>query len=54
MPQIIRPLLNPCYPHMITFAVPDFRGDASCAEKVATCGLHEHTSKGTTGVCGEI
>jgi hypothetical protein len=54
MPQIIRPLLNPYYPHMITFTVPDFRGDACCVEKVATCGLHEHTSKGTTRVCGKF
>lgn len=28
------------YPHTTNFAVPDFRGDPSCVEKVATSGLH--------------
>ncbi|KAF8714936.1 hypothetical protein HU200_027475 [Digitaria exilis] len=28
------------YPHTTNFAVPDFRGDPSCVEEVATSGLH--------------
>ena len=43
MKSIICPLSNYCnilYPYTTNFAVPDFRGDPSCVEKVATSGLH--------------